>query len=560
MGDAWHLTVMSSASRNKRHIKPLARCQRDYSAPQFCGPEILDLSGRQHGAWDDVPAVQILIQLVNCANFIPDPHKTAYAAVEASGRFVSATANRTSLCGIGFVLSLSAAADTLELIVQILLELAQRVVAVLLVRAPRHFAAFTATDLSDVAHHERADLALLAIPDNGIGGMVKQVSLYVVPVTPGFVLRSFELAPAPTTSFATTEEARERRFLFALPLHDGAQSTTDNPYALLPVGDHRQVDEAQISSGNARQPVGLCDFTAKRDTQFSKAQLNLSDTPLRGRRKTVFDRITSPAHRQNNSTLPFANGLSLPDDRNKALELVRIASIAISVFPVRVGSFDIGKEALDQRLNRLAVEMETAFEMLLKLGGRRPRAMTAAKPPMQLDQAIPQACRFEPGFGVFVPQPGQRYLEDIACFHDRYCTTILSMKQDYRYDTTTVHLINYHFVWIPRRRRPVLTGDVAKRLRGLVGEKARQLDCRILVMEIMPDHVHLFLNAHPRIAPYQLMHEIKGYTARVLRAEFPHVLSRLPSMWTRSYFVSTAGNLNVSSETIQRYIEEQRHV
>jgi putative transposase len=103
-----------------------------------------------------------------------------------------------------------------------------------------------------------------------------------------------------------------------------------------------------------------------------------------------------------------------------------------------------------------------------------------------------------------------------------------------------------------------LTGDIAKRLQQLLREKAEQMDCRILALEIMPDHVHLFLNAHPRIAPYQLMHEIKGYTARILRAEFPQVLSRLPSMWTRSYFVSTAGN--VSSETIQRYTEEQRHV
>jgi putative transposase len=132
------------------------------------------------------------------------------------------------------------------------------------------------------------------------------------------------------------------------------------------------------------------------------------------------------------------------------------------------------------------------------------------------------------------------------------------MTQGYRHDTTTVHLINYHFVWIPRRRRPVLTGAVAKRLQQLLREKAEQLDCRIVALEIRPDHVHLVLNAHPRIAPYQLMHEFKGYTARILRAEFPQALSRLPSMWTRRYFVSTAGN--VSSETIRRYIEEQRHV
>lgn len=128
--------------------------------------------------------------------------------------------------------------------------------------------------------------------------------------------------------------------------------------------------------------------------------------------------------------------------------------------------------------------------------------------------------------------------------------------QDYRHDITTVSLINYHFVWIPRRRKKVLIDHVETRLRELLLEKAEQLDCGVLALEIMPDHVHLFLNAHPRIAPYQIMHDLKGYSARVLRNEFPDELRHLPSMWTRSYFVSTAGN--VSSDTIRKYIDEQK--
>jgi putative transposase len=74
-------------------------------------------------------------------------------------------------------------------------------------------------------------------------------------------------------------------------------------------------------------------------------------------------------------------------------------------------------------------------------------------------------------------------------------------------------------------------------------------------LAIEPDHVHLFVNCPPTIAPYQIIHRIKGRTARFLRQEFPNPLMKLPSMWTSSYFVSTAGN--VSSETIQRYIEAQ---
>ncbi len=116
-------------------------------------------------------------------------------------------------------------------------------------------------------------------------------------------------------------------------------------------------------------------------------------------------------------------------------------------------------------------------------------------------------------------------------------------------------MINYHFVWIPRRRRKILSGELRDRLDSLVRQKAKDIGLEVLAFEIQPDHVHLFVNAHPKIAPFQIMFNIKGYTARILREEFP-VLQRMPSVWTRSYFCSTAGN--VSSSTIQRYIENQK--
>lgn len=129
------------------------------------------------------------------------------------------------------------------------------------------------------------------------------------------------------------------------------------------------------------------------------------------------------------------------------------------------------------------------------------------------------------------------------------------MAQKYRHRNTSVSLINYHFVWIPRRRRKVLGGKIAERLSQLIKEVCQTLECEIIAQEIMPDHVHLFLNCPTDISPDQLMFRIKGYSSRILRLEFP-VLARMPSMWTRSYFVSTAGN--VSSETIKRYIENQK--
>jgi putative transposase len=129
------------------------------------------------------------------------------------------------------------------------------------------------------------------------------------------------------------------------------------------------------------------------------------------------------------------------------------------------------------------------------------------------------------------------------------------MDASYRHKRSSVTLLNYHFVWIPRRRRPVLIGTVADRLKTLIHETAAALDCTVVALDVMPDHVHLLLNAPTTLAPDQIMFRLKGTTARVLRAEFPHLL-KLPSMWTRSYFCSTAGN--VSGETIRRYIAEQK--
>jgi putative transposase len=129
------------------------------------------------------------------------------------------------------------------------------------------------------------------------------------------------------------------------------------------------------------------------------------------------------------------------------------------------------------------------------------------------------------------------------------------MAQEYRHETTSVSLINYHLIWCPKRRRRVLVNAVQVRLDALIREVAAELDCTVLALEIMPDHLHLFVSAPPTLAPNQIVRRIKGRSSRVLRQGFPHLL-RLPSLWTRSYFVSTAGN--VSSQTIQRYIAEQR--
>jgi putative transposase len=126
---------------------------------------------------------------------------------------------------------------------------------------------------------------------------------------------------------------------------------------------------------------------------------------------------------------------------------------------------------------------------------------------------------------------------------------------EYRHESNAVSLLNYHFVFIPKRRKKVLTGSIAERLQQIVCDVCNENRWRIIAMEIMPDHVHLFINAKPIDDPATIIRKIKGRASHLLRKEFPELL-KLPTLWTPSYFVSTAGN--ICTETVKRYIEAQR--
>jgi putative transposase len=129
------------------------------------------------------------------------------------------------------------------------------------------------------------------------------------------------------------------------------------------------------------------------------------------------------------------------------------------------------------------------------------------------------------------------------------------VSTEYQHSETSVYLLNYHIIFCPKRRRRVLVGPVRDRLETLLRETADEIEVGVMALEIMPDHVHLFASAKPSHAPNQIIARLKGKSSRLLRLEFPHLL-KMPSLWTRSFFVSTAGM--VSSTTIQRYIEMQR--
>jgi len=130
------------------------------------------------------------------------------------------------------------------------------------------------------------------------------------------------------------------------------------------------------------------------------------------------------------------------------------------------------------------------------------------------------------------------------------------MENIYRHINTTVSLINYYFVFCPRYRRKIfLIPNVEERFKHMVNFVCEEMKINIIAIECDKDHAHMFLNCLPTLSPSDIMQKIKGATSRVLRDEFTE-LKKMPSLWTRSYFVSTAGN--VSSTTVKKYVEEQK--
>ncbi|TMD67367.1 MAG: IS200/IS605 family transposase [Chloroflexi bacterium] len=128
------------------------------------------------------------------------------------------------------------------------------------------------------------------------------------------------------------------------------------------------------------------------------------------------------------------------------------------------------------------------------------------------------------------------------------------MDEQYIHEEHAVHHMLYHIIFCPKRRRKVLVGKVADRFEQIAREVAREHEWQIVELAVQPDHVHLFIQANPYTLPTDIPRLIKGRSSRFLREEFPF-LAKMPSLWTRSTFYSTAGF--VSQHTIQKYIERQ---
>jgi putative transposase len=130
------------------------------------------------------------------------------------------------------------------------------------------------------------------------------------------------------------------------------------------------------------------------------------------------------------------------------------------------------------------------------------------------------------------------------------------MDIKYKSNKNIVYSCKYHVVWCPKYRRKVLTGKIEVRLKELIQETCTELQSELIELEIMPDHVHLLVEVDPQFGVHKVIKAIKGKTSRILRKEFPVLTTKIPTLWTNSYFISTVGGAPL--EVIKQYIENQK--
>lgn len=126
----------------------------------------------------------------------------------------------------------------------------------------------------------------------------------------------------------------------------------------------------------------------------------------------------------------------------------------------------------------------------------------------------------------------------------------------YKSNNNIVYSCKYHIVWCPKYRRKILVGNVEIRLKELILESCANMYVDIIEMEIMPDHVHILIEVDPQFGVHKVVKNIKGKTSRILRDEFPELKTKLPTLWTNSYFISTIGGAPL--EVVKQYIESQK--
>ena len=135
---------------------------------------------------------------------------------------------------------------------------------------------------------------------------------------------------------------------------------------------------------------------------------------------------------------------------------------------------------------------------------------------------------------------------------------VVCPQKKYKSDNSLIYSCQYHVIFCPKYRRKVLVNGIDVRLKELILSKQQEYQYEVIEIEVMPDHVHLLLSVNPKTGIYPIITKIKGYTSHTLRQEYPTLVSKLPTLWTNSRFISTVGAVTI--EVVKQYIDEQKNV
>ena len=134
----------------------------------------------------------------------------------------------------------------------------------------------------------------------------------------------------------------------------------------------------------------------------------------------------------------------------------------------------------------------------------------------------------------------------------------MSDKNSFKSNRHVSYSCKYHVVFCPKYRRKVLVDGVDIRLKEIIYQVATELSCEVMELEVMPDHVQILCEVDPQFGVHKFVRRVKGRSSRLLRQEFPQLKSKLPTLWTNSYFVSTVGGAPMA--ILKQYIEAQKNV
>lgn len=130
------------------------------------------------------------------------------------------------------------------------------------------------------------------------------------------------------------------------------------------------------------------------------------------------------------------------------------------------------------------------------------------------------------------------------------------MNISYKSNNNICYSCKYHIVWCPKYRKKVLVGDVEKRLKEIVRHVCSEVKVELIEIECDKEHIHILVEVDPQFGVHKFIKRVKGASSKILREEFSFLKTRLPTLWTNSYFVSTVGGAPLS--VIKQYIENQK--